>query len=75
MISDELYKLTAIPYDKLDKFYNISMDNYQTLKLQGELNHETIQIAKELEVELTWDNRNTAPRGTGDNGITICLTV
>lgn len=75
MISDELIKLRAISNEQLDKFYNVSMDNYQTLKLQGELNYNTTQIAKELEVELTWDSRNGALRGTSDNGITICLTL
>lgn len=75
MISDELIKLRAISNEQLDKFYHVSMDNYQTLKLQGELNHETTRVAKELEVELTWDNTNSALRGTSDNGITICLTL
>jgi hypothetical protein len=75
MISDELIKLREIPNVQLDQFYNVSMDNYQTLKLQGELTWETTRIAKELGVELTWDNTNSVLRGTSDSGITICLTV
>ena len=75
MISDELIKLREIPDEKLDKFYNVSMHNFQTLKLQGELNYETIQVAKELGVELVWDNGISALRGTSDSGITICLML
>jgi hypothetical protein len=75
MISDELIKLREIPNETLDEFYTVSMDNFQTLKLQGSLNCETIQAAKELGVELIWDNNSNALRGAGGVGITICLML
>ena len=75
MISDELIKLREIPNDKLDKFYNVSMDNYRMLKLQGQLTYETVQIANDLNVPLVWDNNSYVLRGASENEITICLTL
>jgi len=75
MISDELIKLREIPNEKLDKFYNVSMDNYRMLKLQGQLTYETVQIANDLNVPLAWDNNSHVLRGTNENEITICLTL
>ena len=73
MISDELCKLTAMPYDDIDEFYVVTLWKNR-LELQGNLNRKTLEIAKNLGVTLTW-NANTLALEGKNNDTRICLTA
>jgi hypothetical protein len=73
MISDELCKLTAMPYDDIDEFYVVTLWKGR-LELQGNLNRKTLEIAKNLDVTLTW-NANTMALEGKNNNIRMCLTA
>ena len=74
-ISDRLVKLRSISNEQLDKFYNVSLSNY-SLDLQGDVCHDTIDICKELNIELTWDSVGHKLRGINEeSSIRVCLTI
>ena len=73
MISDELCKLTAMPYDDIDEFYVVTLWKNR-LELQGNLSRKTLQVAKNLDITLTW-NENTMALDGQNNNIRICLTA
>jgi hypothetical protein len=75
MVSERLKAVNFISGEKLDMFYNVSIDKY-CVALQGCLCEETLAVCKELNISLEWDNNFYALRGVKeDSGIRVTLTI
>jgi hypothetical protein len=72
MISKQLEKLNIIAYDDMNEFYVVTLWKNK-LELQGNLTRKTLQVAKNLNIMLTWNENTMALDGENEN-VRICLT-
>jgi hypothetical protein len=73
MISTQLEALNTITGYDMDQFYVVTLWNNR-LEFQGDLNRKTLEIAKNLGIQLVWNESTFALTGQ-DGNIRICLTA